>query len=100
MCYICVHLCGCTCLYVHTWKQEEDIRSLASLPLPYCLETGSLTELGARLVARKAQHSPVSTYLEQWSYRCLCVRIHLTYYVRDEDLKPDPHPCSRRIHTC
>lgn len=49
--YVCTHECTCT------WQGK----SLSALPyrfLPYSLETGSFTENGIRLVARKSQWFP------------------------------------------
>ena len=49
--YVCVYMCECVCVCV---GQRGDPVSCYVI-LPYSLETGSLTESGARLAASKPQ---------------------------------------------
>lgn len=77
-------------VYITTHVQRSG-RTLSVLNdlllLPYCFETVSLIEPGARLVDRKPQRSPVFTY-------------HSTdvtspaYFVNTETLKSDSHACT------
>lgn len=75
--YVCVRACAhartCVLVFMFVQRPEEDFGCPVLLFLSYSLETGSLTEPGARLMASKSQHSSffLPTPLQCWGCKLM-----------------------------